>query len=204
MKEILSYNSKNTELTPNIERAFPGEEEYIKSGHYKKMLKRYFFAADNFCRGKKVIESCSGLGWGAYILSKYASQITAFDINLDVIKFCQKSWKTENIKWLICDALKLDEIENEQYDVAIAMETIEHFTMENGKKYIYNLHNKLKTGGYIIGTSSFPRTRKEADNICQKNSSHLYIFTHDEMYNLLAKHFKNYRIIDNWMFIGEK
>jgi len=168
------------------------------------MLKRYFFAADYFCKGKNVLDSCCGLGWGTYIISKFAKKVTAFDRSPEIIKFCKRTWDGQNIQWQIADALDMSNIENDQFDVVVAMETIEHFGKIDGEGYIRSLVNKLKTGGHLIGASSFPQTGEDAQKQCLNNPYHLNIFTYQEINALLSKYLVQYRIIDNWMFIGIK
>ena len=202
--EILQYNSTNTSIPSTEASAFPGNKEHLKTGHFRTMLKRYFFAADYFCKGKNVLDSCCGLGWGAYILSKFARNVNAFDSSSEIIKFCKKTWNRQNIHWQTADAMDMSTIENEYFDVVIAMESIEHFNYSDGEKYIGNLNNKLKTHGFLIGTSLFKSTREEADAHCKTNPHHLYIYTLDEISALLKKYFKDYAIISNWMFIGFK
>ena len=204
IKEILSCTSENANIDNDFERSFPGDEEHRKSGYYKKMLKRYFFPGDFFCRKKSVLDSCSGMGWGTYILSHFARDVTAFDKSEDSINFCREQWRAKNISWHIADALKLPTAWENEFDVAFAMESIEHFSREDGGNYIKNLAGSLKDNGYLIGTSAFPNSRERADEICQQNPHHLYIFTLDEISEILNHYFDQYKIINNWMFIGKK
>lgn len=201
---ILSYNSDNVDILSEEERAFPGNKNFYESGYYKTMLKRYFFAADYFCKRKKVLDTCCGLGWGTYIVSHYAKEVTAFDVDRDVIDFCKKQWPHRRLNWLVGDALNLGELANGKFDVALGMETIEHFTQENGRRYVEQTSRALKKNGIFIGTSAFPETPEEAENLCKRNPYHLHIFTHDEMSDILGEYFSEYVIINNWMFIAKK
>lgn len=204
INDILLYNSNSVNYIAENERAFPGNEEFMASGYYHTMLKRYIFAGAEFCRGKNVLDSCCGLGWGTYLLSEYARSIRAFDIDNNIIQWCKKNWLSNNIIWAVGDALEMTFVENGMYDVVLAMETIEHFSKEDGDLLIKLLSDKLKVNGYLLGTSSFPITRDEAYKLCLNNPYHLHILTYDEMNSLLSKYFKTYKIINNWMFIARK
>jgi 2-polyprenyl-3-methyl-5-hydroxy-6-metoxy-1,4-benzoquinol methylase len=204
IRKILKYNSANVNVLPRTERAFPGDREHLSSGHYKTMLKRYIFAGAFFCKRKKVLDSCCGLGWGTYLLSQYADEVTAFDIDQDVFNFCRKTWQEKNIRWKLVDVFDMSSIADNGFDVAVAMETIEHFSPNNGEKYIVQLSNKLKKGGIIIGSSSFPVTRDEASEQCKTNPFHLHIFTQAEITEILKKNFREHTVINNWMFIAIK
>jgi 2-polyprenyl-3-methyl-5-hydroxy-6-metoxy-1,4-benzoquinol methylase len=204
LTDILRYNEKSVEFITLEEREFPGNSENLLSGYYHTMLKRYVFAGKWFCQKKLVLDSCSGLGWGTSILSKYASHITAFDISEESIAFSKENWKSENISWSAGDALNLENFKDNYYDVAVAMETIEHFSKENGELYILNLKEKIKPGGIIIGSSSFPFSRKKADSLCSTNPYHQHVYTYFEFSSFLKKHFKDSKIINNWMFVAKK
>ncbi len=184
IKKILSYRSNNIPVHKDTERALP--------------------AGDFLCRDKKVLDSCAGLGWGTNILSIFASEVIAFDNSRKSLTFCEKHWTAPNIQWHYWDALDISNNWLNEFDVTVCMETIEHFTKENGEKYISNLSKALKKGGYIIGTSAFPANRNEANEICNKNPCHLHIFTLDEISQILNKYFSKYKIINNWMFLGKK
>lgn len=203
ISKILKYDSENIDFLGEEERAFPGNKNFIESGYYKTMLKRYIFAGNQFCKGKAVLDTCSGLGWGTYIISQFAKRITAFDIEEKAIDFCRNTWHTSNIFWTIGNALDQSFL-NEKFEVALGMETIEHFSKNNSETYISQIASVLNKKGVFIGTSAFPKKRKTADELCAGNPYHLYIFTSDEIKEILSKYFSKYILIDNWMFIAWK
>jgi 2-polyprenyl-3-methyl-5-hydroxy-6-metoxy-1,4-benzoquinol methylase len=202
--EILKYNSKMVTILSEEERAFPGNSEYYESGYYKTMLKRYFFAGKYLADKKNILDTCCGLGWGSYIISKYASSVTAFDNNPEVIEFCNKTWNSINVNWVIGNALDLSFLGGKKYDLVLGMETIEHFTKENGIIYLSNVASVLNDQGIFIGTSYFPKKRKDANELCALNPYHKHIFTYKEISKIFKKKFKNFEIIDNWMIVATK
>jgi 2-polyprenyl-3-methyl-5-hydroxy-6-metoxy-1,4-benzoquinol methylase len=203
INEILQTENPFTNLT-HEERCLPGETRFIQSGYYQTMFKRYLFIGAFFCKNKKVLDSCAGLGWGACTLSQYAKSVAAFDIDNEAVDFCISTWKKNNIHWLKGDALDISFLGNEHFDVITGMETIEHFTYIKAVTYIENMKNILKKNGIFVGTSSFPLDRKTADEVCSKNPSHKYIFTFPEMNELLDSLFSEHIIVDNWMFIARR
>jgi hypothetical protein len=84
------------------------------------------------------------------------------------------------------------------------METIEHFSKEDGVRYIAGLADSLHKKGVLIGTSAFPPDRKRAVELCARNPYHAYIYTDEEFGVILNKSFSEFVIIDNWMFIARK
>lgn len=201
---ILELQENDVDFLAQEERAMPSNDNFQKSGYYLKMLGRYFFAGREFCKNKNVLDSCSGVGWGSYILSHYATSVVAYDFELKAVEFSKKYWKSSNITWIQGDALSEQLLNGTKFDVITAMETIEHFSKEDGEKYIKNCANLLSSKGSIVGSSSFPISKEIAEELRKKNPYHPHIFTYDEILTILNKYFNKVQIIDNWMFIAQK
>ncbi len=202
VERILQYRSEDIPLSIQDERVFPGDQNFFDSGYYKTMLKRYFYAAAKYCKNKTVLDSCSGLGWGSYIISHYAKDVLAFDNNHDILDFCKKNWGKKNIRWQHADALNLASLKDQAFDVALAMETIEHFSAQDGERYLHQLVKKVKKGGILIGTSAFPYSTEEATVVCKRNPAHLHIFTMTEIEKILRQFSQDFVVVDQWMFIA--
>jgi len=202
---LLQHTSVASDSLPEHEQSLPGDREFLESGYYKTMLKRYMFAGAFFCRKKRVLDSCCGLGWGAFLLAQYAHSVEAFDSEAQALEFCSRTWAAPNIAWLQADALHfVTSGRREQFDVACAMETIEHFGRDDGERYLAGLTAMVKKNGIIIGTSSFPADRTRADALCARNPYHAYIYTDYEISTLLDTYCSQHVLIDNWMFIARK
>jgi 2-polyprenyl-3-methyl-5-hydroxy-6-metoxy-1,4-benzoquinol methylase len=201
--QVVSYQQKGNEAEM-LERDNPSDIKHLVSNNYKKMLMRYFYAGAVFCKNKNILDSCCGEGWGTFILSSYAETVTAFDQDISSINI--DKWSRSNINWIEGDALDTNLLENNHFDVVSAMETIEHFTREDGKLYFKNMHRLIKDNGIFIGSSFFPDTRERAESSLSftENPFHLYIWTVDEITKELEKYFSTVKMIDNWMFIAKK
>lgn len=196
--------SDDGDLIEKEEHSWPGEPRFVESGYYRRMLGRYAFAGSQFCHNADVLDTCSGLGWGAYLVAQYARQVTAFDRDLNVVQQCAEWWPADTITWLTGDARDLSFLGDALFDVALGMETIEHLTADDGARYVAEVATHLRPGGVFIGTSAFPETREEAEQIRSTNPFHLHIFTKVELESLLARHFSTWNIIAGWMFIAVK
>lgn len=190
-------------LLDDGERGLPSEERFFSTGYYRMMLGRYLFAAAQFCRGAEVLDTCSGLGWGTFLVAQYAAHVTAFDLDDHAVAFCRRIWPRLNVEWLSGNALTFDSLPA-AFDVVLAMETVEHFSAVDAAVYIANIEARLRTGGVLIGTSAFPATRAEADAIASKNPHHPHIFTEEEFLTLLRTYFSRAVVIGGWMFIAIK
>lgn len=177
------------------ERGLPCEE-FFPDGWWKKMLLRYGIAM-HFSKNKDVLETCCGIGWGAYLLDEVARTVTCVELKKEAIYSAKQLWVTDKTSYVNDNVLDCP-FKNETFDVITAMESIEHFVISDIKKYLSELYRLLKTGGLLIGSSYFPETREEADQVCLNNDFHLYICTQKEIRYLLDKiGFKKIKIYQN-------
>lgn len=204
--EVLKYNKYNLpdeNIIAEDERALPGNPELLGSGWSNMMFKRYALAM-RFCSGKKTLESCSGLGWGAFLLDKVCKNLDCIEIERNAIDASRKMWPYKRTQFIHSTALELSFKDN-SYDAVTAMESIEHFDFDDIKIYIKEIYRVLKSDGILIGSSSFPDTIEEANAICSRNKYHLHICTKKELNDLLNDSgFKNIKIFKNNLFFKAK
>ena len=175
IKKLCAVQPADFGLDADDERALPGERYHMQSGWFRKMLGRYL-AAGLCCKQAPALELCSGLGWGAYILSRYASHVTCLELDNDIRTRAEKFWKCDTIEWKTGDALCCEQIfEHKHFALISFMEAIEHFSCDNGFRMLKAIHNLLQPGGILVMSSYFPSTRADADRLCSKNDHHLYI-----------------------------
>jgi len=185
------------------ERDLPGNEKFQENAWCQKMLLRYGLAM-HYSKGKDVLETCSGLGWGAYLLDDVARSVTCIEIDSKSIELSKLLWKTSKTKYINNSVLKIP-LRNNSFDIITAMESIEHFKLEDIKIYLSEMYRVLKPGGLLIGSSAFPNTREEANNLCSKNKYHLHICTRKEIEELLkSRGFKKIKIFQNRLFFVAK
>lgn len=184
VRRILQYSSNQSEkVNATGERALPGDKKFLRSGYYRKMLSRYILALQ-YTRDKIVLDSCSGLGWGSYLVAHNARKIVGIDIHLPSLRFAKETWEGENISYIRTNALSSC-FPEECFDVILAMESIEHFNKDDGILYIKELSRMLKRGGILIASSYFAHGRDKASEICSMNIYHLDIFTKTEIKHIL-------------------
>lgn len=201
--EILSVRTsgaRHASIDGNTEQALPGEQQYLSSGHHKIMIRRYVFAS-YLSRGKRVLDSCSGLGWGSYLVAVNARHVIAFDKDTAAISFSRSQWKEKKISYICGDGLTSC-FKPGSFDVALAMETIEHFTPNEAKTYLDNICSLLTERGILIGSSAFPDNRTDADVLCSNNPFHEYIYTETEFRKTLEGRFSNVFILERNIFLA--
>jgi ubiquinone/menaquinone biosynthesis C-methylase UbiE len=150
------------------------------------MLSRYLLAM-NHAEGRRVLDSCSGLGWGSYLVAGAAAEVVGIDRDSAAVAFCRRHWKSGNLKFLEGSVLELP-FEDDSFDIVMCMEAIEHFSVSDGRRYLSELGRVCRPGGMLLGSSAFPRDRAAADQLCSKNEHHLHVYTRSEMRAAL-KHF---------------
>ena len=133
-----------------------------------------------------------------------AKNVTCVEVDKKTIDLARKLWKTKNTTYINDSVLKIN-IKDNSFDVATAMKSIEHFKLKDIKKYLNEIYRLLKPGGFFIGSSAFPDTREEAENLTIKNMHHLHICTKQEILMLLKKNgFKEIKVFQNRLFFIAK
>jgi cyclopropane fatty-acyl-phospholipid synthase-like methyltransferase len=166
------------------------------------MILRYALAAD-ISRGALVVETCSGLGWGAYIMDAIARRVYAIEIDPAAIVAAASLWQTRNTTHIQASVLDMP-LASGSVDVALAMESIEHFSIGDIHRYLDELERVLCPGGQLVGSTAFPESRQAADRLRAKNHSHLHICTRCELASLLSDRFHQYRLYRGRYFWARK
>ncbi|MBD0386327.1 MAG: class I SAM-dependent methyltransferase [Nostoc sp. C3-bin3] len=166
-----------------VERILPEEEpQGIVSIH----LKRYEFAA-SFCHGKQVLDAGTGVGYGAYYLSKVCDCVVGIDIDPVAIEYGNSQYHHQNLKLEVADVTQTN-FADSQFDVICSFETIEH--LPNIPAYLQEMLRLLKsTGVYIVSTPQVTKTDRNPDN-----PYHYIEFCRTDFENLLKQYFAEVEI----------
>jgi len=176
-----------------VGRLDPISETWKRDPWTKLLIERYQLS-QKFCEGKKVLDTCCGTGWGtvSYIVP-IADCVTGFDL---AAPMPQLKYNTEKCKFLTMDATKI-ELEQKNYDIALALDSIEHLKREDGLKYINGMKQHLKKNGVLFGTTPLVERDSLIPVFLKWNKYHLYMYTELKLYESLKKSFefvKIYRI----------
>lgn len=206
-QQVLNFDTENLdESTKRLlagatgARDLPSSEQFRGTAWPKIMLLRYSLAM-HYSKGKNVLETCSGLGWGAFLLASVTRNLTCIEKDIQSVNLSRRLWQTNGTNYLNASVLQIP-IKDDQCDVVVAMECIEHFSFPDIRKYVGEVYRVLKPEGILIGSSYFPETREDADALCSTNEFHLHICTKQEINQLLsAIGFKRVRVFSNRLFI---
>lgn len=185
------------------ERSFPTLSDFKKDGWFRFMYQRYLMAL-RYTKEKTVLDSCCGLGWGSFLIAMNSKLVIGVDSDLPSIQFARDVWKSSNLNFIQKDIYDFFKTNKISFDVILAMETLEHFTKDDGIRYLQGIVASLNSNGIFIGSSSFAETREQAEMQCTENPNHLYIYTEKEIKELLNNYFENVKIYSRLFFLASK
>lgn len=147
--------------------------------------KRYgFFLPVNpsFYEDKKVLDV--GCGWGAgtrFLVESGAKEVKAIDFNDEAIELAKEKYNDEKIDYVCGDITEVDI--DDDYDVVVAVEIVEHVTDEelNG---LLELWKEVLTDRGVLYIST-PERRLPKDNY--PNGSHWTEYDFDELVGIVER-----------------
>lgn len=172
---------------------FTGERCILhKSGDLleKKHLVRYEFALQ-YVRGKNVLDIGCGSGYGADVIASKASAVTGIDIDEEAIDYAIKHYKKKNIEFFVGNAINLNFLKDQEFDVIVSFEVIEH--IPDYFQYLNEVRRLLKDDGiFIISTPN--KKYHSPDSEKPLNPFHIIEFQLDDLKELLKKYFANVKL----------
>lgn len=163
-------------------------------------ISRYNYAKQFLRRDDSVLDVACGTGYGAYELAFIAKNVTAIDIDQATINYASKTFKSSNIKYICGNAVQVQSLTNEKFNVCTSFETIEHLTKEDQEQFLINIVSVLQNDGtFIVST---PNTSIYIGHENTTNEFHLHELTYAEFKSLLEKHFEVVFIVGQRRFEG--
>ena len=122
-------------------------EEYLL---FLKQKKAYCFVS-SYCNRKNILEYGCGSGYGAKLLAENAANITAVDMNKDVVKYCQKEYSSKNLSFEIVNPRKELPFKEKVFDIITSFQVIEH--VQDVNSYLSEFYRILKDDGILFVTT---------------------------------------------------
>jgi len=148
-------------------------------------LHRYAIA-QQFVKGKKVLDIACGEGYGANLLAKQALQVIAVDIDAPTIEKAVIKYPVSNINFKTGSVLQIP-AEDSSFDIITCFETLEHITEHD--KMLAELKRVLAPGGIVL--ISTPEKLNYSDASGYKNPFHKKELYGNEFKELLSRYFSN-------------
>lgn len=187
--EVLGLDLSDSDIKTTVTdpRSVPSHPPFVESGWSEHMILRYLLAME-YGHGKRVLDTCSGLGWGAYMVDAVAAEVVAVELDRPSILLAQSTWENSSVEFIEGNVLSIP-LSPATFDVVLCMEAIEHFTPTDAEQYVRELARLCKPGGYLVGSSAFPKKAGRAARLCAQNPHHLHVFTRLEITEMLQGSF---------------
>lgn len=179
---VLLY-SLRLSMKVHKERIMPG---MTTKANYQEYTSRYKFALHHV-QGKTVIDLGCGTGYGSAILARQARYVIGVDIDQEAIKYAKENYNSSNMEFLRGDCVRLNL--NKKFDIAVAMELIEHLDENEQHAMLKCVSNHLKSNGTFIASTP----NKETYTL--KLDFHKRELNREEFQNMISKHFRNVKIL---------
>ena len=139
-------------------------------------------------RGRRVLEVGCGSGYGAYYLAHGAAQVTAVDLDAQLIRQAQQLFRRPNLEYRVMDARRLEGPDG-AFDVIGTFQVIEHIPEPHLLDFVKGLARLLSPDGVlVVSTMNLDHNRKPGRPY-EKASFHEKEFTAGELCALLAEAF---------------
>ena len=140
--------------------------------------------------GKKVLEIGCGNGIQAiYIMRKYKpAEIVGIDLNYDNIRIAKEELLKhgiKNIKFLIGDAQKLAEIDDDSIDIVLNIESAFHYPEKD--KFIKQIYRVLKPGGEFVIADIIQKQEGKRKNGFWKRRMHFHHISESDYRKLIEE-----------------
>lgn len=151
---------------------------------YANTLTFYLFA-NQFVKGKEVLDAACGYGYGSYLFAQTAKYVIGVDLDPGSVNYAGKHYKAKNLEYHQMDVTKLD-FEDNQFNVVISIETMEHLPPEKTTRYLDELKRVIQPGGVLI--LSTPNRTATASRV-KPMSGHINEKTVPELRKLINSRF---------------
>lgn len=148
-------------------------------------LHRYAIAS-SFAKGKDILDIASGEGYGSFLLSRVARNVTGVDISAEAVTHAAKKYELPNLEYKTGSAAAIP-LPDHTVDVVVSFETLEHHS--DHEIMMRECKRVLRLGGlFIIST---PDKHYYSDVPGYSNPYHVQELYVEEFRSLLSGHFNN-------------
>lgn len=145
---------------------------------------RYYFIVD-FIEGKNICDLACGEGYGSSLLAMTAKSVIGVDIDKNTIASASKKYQNNNLKYIQSDALNTP-FEDNQFDVVVSFETLEH--LAEHQQLLEEFSRILKYDGLLIISTPDIDVYSSRDD---HNEFHIKELSAEEFSNLIDENFNH-------------
>lgn len=172
------------------ELQFTGERYMpeINGNIFLEHMHRYFLVAQ-FVADKVVLDIACGEGFGSNVLSGTAASVIGVDIAEEAVLHARSKYKSDRLSFKVGSVTAIP-LPDASVDVVVSFETIEHIAEH--EEMMVEVKRVLRPGGIFVVSTPDKATYTDATG--QINPFHVKELYRDEFENLIAPHFKYFRL----------
>jgi ubiquinone/menaquinone biosynthesis C-methylase UbiE len=171
------------------ERLISGEN-FENSPCYLRHRAAYVFA-EQFIKGKTVLEDGCGSGYGAYyLITKGAKKVIGIDISQQAVDYAGEKYSNDNIEFNVMSVTELG-FEDETFDVVTSFQVIEH--LKEPQKYLSEIKRVSKNNAVILISTPNKKTYSP-NSIEPENPFHVKEYYLEEFTDLIKSYFDDFEI----------
>jgi SAM-dependent methyltransferase len=155
------------------ERIIPGEVDIDLLNEH---LARYAFAA-RLARGKRVLDTGCGAGYGSAELAHAAQAAVGIDVSADAITFARANYRLPNLTFEVASCTALPH-RDASFDLVVGFEVIEH--LENWREFLREVRRVLAPNGQFIVSTPNKLYYNESRGGQGANPFHVHEFEFEE------------------------
>ncbi|MEW6237343.1 MAG: class I SAM-dependent methyltransferase [Candidatus Omnitrophota bacterium] len=148
-------------------------------------LARYKFVARLIKKSDCLLEIGSGSGLGCIFLSQHCTEATGVELKCTEIEEARSINRRSNCKFIQGDLFELNL--PEKFDVVIALDVIEHLTVEQGNRLIAAMASRCKPHGMIVIGSPSIYSYPYQSPLSQ--ASHVHCYEQEELMTLIDQYY---------------
>jgi SAM-dependent methyltransferase len=148
--------------------------------------------AEQFTRGKRVLDYGCGSGYGSARIAAGAAKVTAVDVAEDAIAYARAQFGAENLEFRSIDPAAPLPFEDSSFDTVLSFQVFEH--VSDAARYLAEIRRVLAPGGQLLLVTPDRSTRLLP---FQRpwNRWHLHEYDKRELAGTLARHFDHVEVL---------
>jgi len=171
-----------------LEHYTSSPEDYVI---YLMHIATYRFA-EQFTRGKRVLDYGCGSGYGAAQIAQTARSVDAVDVAPDAIAYAQSEFKGENLRFAVVAPDKPLPFPDASFDTVLSFQVFEH--VDDTAHYLSEIRRVLAPGGQLV-LATPDRSTRLLPGQRPWNRWHLHEYSRAELASVLRRHFREVQVL---------
>jgi ubiquinone/menaquinone biosynthesis C-methylase UbiE len=170
----------------NYEGRIDPHDTFWRTSPWRQLLIERYNLSACLCTNTFVLDTCCGTGWGTVnFIAPIAEHVVGFDLSTPSIS---EPYDRTKCSFCVMDARNI-EFRKDSFDVALALDSIEHISLNDASKYLAGIKSALKHKGILFGTTPLVEKDYLISLFLRWNRYHLHMYTENNLRKALLIHF---------------